>query len=89
MIRELFDSLEVAHSHLALACSTLSRLSSTLKPSQVMTILDTSIRLLIQIKSTAGFKLQDTHEKASSLPEDPEDRVKILMMPNPMANTLR
>ena len=72
-----------------MACSTLSRLSSTLKPSQLMTILDASIRPLIQIKSTAGFKLRDAPEKMSSLPEDPEDRVKILMMPNPTANTLR
>ena len=57
LIRELFDSLEVTHSHLTLACSTLSRLSSTLKPFQLMTILDASIRLLIQIKTTTAFKL--------------------------------
>ena len=57
LIRELFDSLEVTHSHLASACSVLSRLSSALKPTQLMTILDTSIRPLIQIKTTLAFKL--------------------------------
>ena len=57
LIRELFDLLEVTHSHLASACMVLSRLSSTLKPTQLMTILDTSIRLLIQIKTTSAFKL--------------------------------
>ena len=38
LIRELFDSLETAHSELALACSALSCLSGTLKPRQLMTI---------------------------------------------------
>ena len=57
LIKELFDSLEVVHSHLAMACSTLSRLSDTLKPSQLMTILDASIRLLVHIRSTDTFKL--------------------------------
>ena len=56
-IKELFDSLEVVHSHLAMACSTLSRLSGTLRPSQLMTILDASIRPLVQIRSTDTFKL--------------------------------
>ena len=60
LIRELFNSLEVAHSHLASACMALSRLSSTLKPTQLMTLLDTSIRPLIQIKTTSVIKLHDS-----------------------------
>ena len=89
LIKELFDSLEVVHSHLAMACSTLSRLSGTLRPSQLMTILDASIRPLVQIRSTDTFKLRSTEEKAPSLPEDPEDRVEMLMVPDPKANTLK
>ena len=68
---------------------TLSRLSGTLRPSQLMTILDASIRPLVQIRSTDTFKLRSTEEKAPSLPEDLEDRVEMLMVPDPMANTLK
>ena len=89
LIRELFDSLEVAHSHLAAECSTLSRLSSTMSPTQLMTILDTTIRPLIQIKTTAAWKLSDTPEETGGLPDDPEERVEFIMLPNPMARTIR
>ena len=88
LIRELFDSLEVAHSHLAAACSTLSRLSSTMRPTQLMTILDASIRPLIQIKTTAALELHDTTEETGGLPDDPEERVKLMMLPNPTARTI-
>ena len=89
LIRELFDSLETAHSELASACSSLSHLSGTLKPRQLMTILEASTRPLIQIKTTSAFKLPDVPDKMSELPDDPEERVELLMMPNPMANTLK
>ena len=89
MIKELFDSLENAHSELASACSVLSWLSSTLKSTRLMTILEASIRPLIQIKTTAAFKLWDFPEKMSELPDDPEERVELLMMPNPAANTIK
>ena len=89
LIRELFDLLEVAHSHLAAACSTLSRLSSTLRTTQLMTILDAGIRLLIQIKTTAALKLCDTPKETGGLPDDPEERVELMMLPNPTARTIR
>ena len=89
MIRELFDSLETAHSELALACSALSHLSGTLKSRQLMTILEASTRPLIQIKTTSAFKLPGVPDKVSELPDDPEERVELLMMPNPTANTLK
>ena len=89
LIRELFDSLETAHWELALACSVLSRLSGSLKPRQLMTILKPSTRPLIQIKTTSAFKLPDIPDKVSELPDNPEERVELLMMPNPTANTLK
>ena len=88
LIRELFDSLEVVHSHLAAACSALSRLSSTMRPTQLMTILDASIRPLIQIKTTTAWKLCDTPEETGELPDDPEERVELMMLPNPTARTI-
>ena len=89
LVRELFDSLEVAHSHLAIACSTLSRLSNIMRPANLMTILDTSIRPLIQIKTTMAWKPCDTPEETRELPDDPEERVELIMLPTPTARTLR
>ena len=89
LIRELFDSLEVAHSHLVAACSMLSRLPSTMSPTQLMTILDAGIRPLIQIKITVAWKLRDTPKETGGLPDDPEERVELIMLPNPTARTIR
>ena len=89
LIKELFDSLEVAHSHLAIACSTLSRLSSTMRPADLRTILDASIRPLIEIKMTAAWKFGKTPEEKEELPEDQEERVELLLLPTPTARTLR
>ena len=51
IVAELFSNLEVAHNHMATACSLLSRLSRTLKPPQLLTIIQASIRPLIQLKT--------------------------------------
>ena len=89
LIRELFESLEVAHSELASACSILSRLSGTLKPRQLMGVLQASTRPLIQVKTTSAFIEPDVPGKTTELPEDPEERVELLMMPNPTARSLK
>ena len=89
LIRELFDSLETAHSDLALACSVLSCLSGTLQPRQLMTILEASTRPLIQIKTTSAFKPPDVPGKMSELPDDQEERVELLMMPNSAAKPIK
>ena len=44
IVAELFSNLEVAHDHMATACRLLSRLSRTLKPDQLFTIIKASIR---------------------------------------------
>ena len=88
LIKELFDSLEVAHLHLAIACSTLSRLSSTMRPANLRTILDASIRPLIEIKTTTAWKLRDTPEEKEVLPDDQEEQVELLLLPTPTARTL-
>ena len=89
LIRELFESLEVAHSELASACSMLSCLSGTLKPRQLMGVLQESTRPLIQVKTTSAFIEPDVPGKTTELPEDPEERVELLMMPNPTARSLK
>ena len=47
VVAKLFGSLEVAHDHMATACGLLSRLSRTLKPALLLTIIKASIRPLI------------------------------------------
>ena len=89
LIRELFESLEVAHSELASAYSILSCLSGTLKPRQLMGVLQASTRPLIQVKTTSASIKPDVPGKTTELLEDLEERVELLMMPNPTARSLK
>ena len=43
IVAKLFSNLEVAHDHMATACGLLSRLSRTLDPPQLLTIIQASI----------------------------------------------
>ena len=88
LITELFDSLEIAHSELASACSVLGRLSKSLKPMQLMMVLKASIRPLIQIKPSSALIESDTAVGAHELPDDPEKRVEKLMIPDPASKSL-
>ena len=56
LVAELFSNLEVAHEHAAIACGLLSRLSRTLKPEQLMTIMQASIRPLVQISTPVALE---------------------------------
>ena len=88
-ISELFESLEVAHSKLASACSMLSQLSRTLKPRQLMVVLQASTRPLIQVKVTSAFTEPDVPGKTRELPEEQEERVELLMIPDPTSRSLK
>ena len=79
----------MAHSELASACSVLSHFSGTLNPRQLMGVLQASTRPLIQVKTTSAFIEPDVPGKTTELPEDLEERVKLLMMPNPTARSLK
>ena len=49
MITELFDDLEVAHNHMARACTMLSSLSRSLSSTQLILVLKASIRPVVQL----------------------------------------
>ena len=89
IIRELFDSLEVAHSHLAMACSSLSQLSATMKAADLRTVLEASIRPVIAIRTTTAWKLHEDPVEKEELPDDQDERVELLLLPSPTARTLR
>ena len=89
LVAELFSNLEVAHNHMAMACSLLSRLSRTLDPPQLLTIIQASIRPLIQLKELSPLKVTSTQKKTAELPDEQEKRVEILLTPDPQAPLLR
>ena len=85
IVAELFKSLEIAHDQIATACGLLGRLSRTMRPDQLMTIIRASIRPLIQLKALTTLDTETAPKKPPELPEDQSDRVKIMLVPDPMA----
>ena len=73
IVAELFSNLEVAHDHMATACRLLSRLSRTLKPPQLLTIIQASIRPLIQLKMLTALETTTTPKKLWELPDEQQE----------------
>ena len=88
IVAELFSNLEVAHDHMATACGLLSRLSRTLDPPQLLTIIEASIRPLIQLKVLTPLDTTTGQKKCVELPDEQEERVKMLLTPDPQAPLL-
>ena len=89
LVAKLFSNLEVAHDHMATACGLLSRLSRTLDPPQLLTIIQASIRPLIQLKELTPLEITSAQKKPVELPDEQEERVKMLLTPDPQATLLR
>ena len=89
IVADLFSNLEVAHDHMATACSLLSRLSRMLDHHQLLTVIHASIRPLIQLKELTPLETVTTQKKPRQLPDEQEKRVKILLTPDPQAPLLR
>ena len=88
IVAELFSNLEVAHDHMATACGLLNRLSRTLKPPQLLTIIQASIRPLIQLKKLTALETTITPEKPWELLDEQEEQVKLMLSPDPQAPLL-
>ena len=89
LIREVFDSLELVHTELASTCSALSRLSRSLHPKHLITVLKASIRPLIHIKLASILLEPDIPSTSHDLPDDPKERSEKLMIPDPESRLLR
>ena len=83
VVAELFSSLEVAHNHMATTCGLLSRLSRTLKPEQLLTIIKASIRPLIQLNALTTLETSSTPKKPQELPDEQLERVKMMLTLDP------
>ena len=89
VVAEIFESLEIAHDQIATACGLLGRLLRTMRPDQLMTVIQASIRPLIQLKALTPLDTVTTPKKPPELPDDQSDRVKMMLVPDPMAPLLR
>ena len=87
VVAEIFESLEIAHDQIATACGLLGRLSRTMRPDQLMTVIKASIRPLIQLNALAP--IETAPKKPPELPDDQADRVKMMLAPDPMAPLLK
>ena len=54
-IGEIFDNLKIAHEYLGQACGLMGGLSRTLSSKQLLLLLKTTIRPLIQVNTITGF----------------------------------
>ena len=81
-ISELFDNMELAHEQLARACSSLAILSISLTSHQLLLLLRSSIRLLVQLNVAPGlFEEARLGTQKMELPEEKYRQVKLTMVP--------
>ena len=73
---------------MATACGLLGRLSRTLKPDQLLTIIKASIRPLIQLNTLTTLDTSTTPKKPPELPQEQPERVKLMLTPDPRASLL-
>ena len=89
-IGEIFDNLEIAHEYLGQACGLMGGLSRTLSSKQLLLLLKTTIRPLIQVNTITGFLDEPragTMEKG--LLDSKDDKVLATMTPAPSSEILK
>ena len=62
LIAELFDTLEAVHDQLATVSGLIGRLARTLKPNQLMLVLKSGIRPLIQLRTNSRSGHRSNHQ---------------------------
>ena len=81
-ISELFEDMELAHEQLARTCSSLAILSRSLTSRQLVLLLKSSIRLLVQLNVAPGlFEEARLGGQKMELPEEKYRQVKLMMVP--------
>ena len=89
-IGEIFDNLEIAHEYLGRTCRLMGGLSRTLSSKQLLLLLKTTIRPLIQVNTIAGFLDEPragTSEKG--ILESEDDKILNTMTPAPSSELLK
>ena len=89
-IGEIFDNLEIAHEYLGRTCGLMGGLSRTLSSKQLLLLLKTTIRPLIQVNTLTGFldePMAGTSEKG--ILESEDDKILATMTPAPSSEVLK
>ena len=89
-IREVFKNLEITHEHLGRSCGLIGALSHSLSSKQLLLLLKSSIRPLVQVNKLGGFLEEPKAGKTGSdLPESTHNRVYATMILIPSAESIR
>ena len=89
-IGEIFENLEIAHEYLGRSCGLMGGLSRTLTSKQLLLLLKTTIRPLIQVNTIEGFLDEPragTSEKG--ILQSEEDKILNSMTPAPSSEILK
>ena len=88
-ISELFEDMELVHEQLACTCSSLVILSRSLMLHQLVLLLKSSIRLLVQPNVAPGlFEEAKLGRQKMELPEEKHRQVKLMMIPTATSGRL-
>ena len=83
LIKELFETLEMAYDHIGRVCGLIGALSRSLNSSQLFTVLKASVWPVVHINALPKFMEQASQEiKPTGAPEDQTERIQITMVPS-------
>ena len=90
LIAKLYNNLETAYNHAARACSSFTRLSRSLSTQQLQTLLQASIRPLIQLNALPKFIEETaTRQEAKDHPDDRAARIIRTITPDAKSQYIR
>ena len=89
-IGEVFDNLEIAHEYLGRSCGLMAGLSRTLTSKQLLLLLKTTIRPLIQVNTIEGF-LDEPGASTSrkGILQSEEDKILNSITPAPSSELIK
>ena len=89
-IGEVFDNLEIAHEYLGRSCGLMAGLSRTLTSKQLLLLLKTTIRPLIQVKTIEGFFDEPgTNTSEKGILQSEEDKILNSITPAPSSELIK
>ena len=89
-IGEIFENLEIAHEYLGRSCGLMAGLSRTLTSKQLLLLLKTTIRPLIQVNTIEGFLDEpgaSTSKEGTTKTED--DKILYSITPSPSSELIK
>ena len=88
MLVSLFNDLSMTHERLSRAAGMMSSLCKMMTPEQLMLIMKSRIRPMIQLNTTPGLFDMPAQMKKKELPDDKFEQIKNTMIPRPKEKEL-